>query len=281
LDYFNEVHLLFTVHEGKALAEFAQDLASVAGQRIMQYFNQLTSESIQHKGIRNLVTIADQESERYLTEQLEKYYPSHGIYAEEFTHKTTSSGYCWHIDPLDGTTNFRHHYPFFCVSLGLEFEKELVLGVIYAPYLREMFVAYRGGGAFLNGQEIRVSSEDQLIKSLLATGFSYNRNETLDNNIGNFSRMVLQVQDLRRGGSAALDLAYVACGRFEGYWEMHLSPYDVAAGTVLIREAGGLVTDLKGGNDFLYGGQILASNGKIHPFIQKQLDPFPSKGEKG
>ncbi|MEK7486045.1 MAG: inositol monophosphatase family protein [Planctomycetota bacterium] len=257
--------------EGQHLLQFARQTAEEAGKIIMKFFGNLSSENIQNKGRRELVTEADKQSERYIVQQIEQYFPQHSILAEEFTVKEANE-FCWHIDPLDGTTNFRHAYPLFSISMGLEIAQELVMGVVYAPYLREMFFALKGHGAFLNQTPIQVSPETQLINSLLSTGFGYNLNETQNNNIANFSRLLLESQGIRRGGSAALDLAYVACGRFDGYWELHLKPYDVAAGTVLVQEAGGKVTDFSGGNNFLYSGQILASNGKIHSLIQSRLD---------
>lgn len=260
--------------EGRELLTFAQETAREAGKIIMEYFGNLSRDAVKHKGKRELVTEADQQSEKYITQQIEKKYPNHSIWAEEFTHKEAPSEFRWHLDPLDGTTNFRHAYPLFSISMGLEIAGVLTLGIIYAPYLQEMFFATQGYGAYLNQKRIHVSQETELIQSLLATGFSYNRNETRNNNIGNFSRMILEVQGIRRGGSAALDLAYVACGRFEGYWELFLQPYDVAAGVVLIREAGGLVTDFSGRDEFLYSGQIIASNGKVHTAIQSRLDPI-------
>ena len=172
--------------------------------------------------------------------------------------------YKWIIDPLDGTTNFAHTFPMFCVSIGLEVRGEIRVGVVYDPVRRELFAAERGRGATLNGRPISVSRTDQMDRSLLVTGFAYNVRRVAENNLDHFSNFILRSQGVRRTGTAALDLCYVASGRFDGYWELNLSPWDTAAGTIIAKEAGAAVTDFDGAPFDVYQKRIVASNGRIH-----------------
>jgi myo-inositol-1(or 4)-monophosphatase len=220
--------------------------------------------TINYKGEINLVTEADKISEEMITSKINTLFPDHDILAEEFTDKESGSDFRWIIDPLDGTTNYAHGYPYFCISLALERLNTVILGIVYDPMLDEMFVAEKGKGAFLNGREIHVSNTHNIIKSLLATGFPYDIRNDSDNNLNYFNAMILKAQAIRRAGSAALDLAYVAAGRFDGYWELKLNPWDIAAGWLLAEEAGGIVTDMGGGHYYLESSSILASNGRIH-----------------
>jgi myo-inositol-1(or 4)-monophosphatase len=219
--------------------------------------------SIAYKGDFDLVTQADRRSEALIVSRLQKYFPGHAVAAEEGTGKDTASDYRWHVDPLDGTTNFAHHYPCFCVSMALTYKKELQLGVIYNPVYDELFTAARGEGACFNGKKIHCSKIDALKNSLLCTGFP-NHNREANPNFHFYWDFTLRSHGVRRDGSAALDLAFVAMGRFEGFWEFGLNPWDTAAGVMLVEEAGGKITDMQGQPYTLGGPSILASNGLIH-----------------
>jgi myo-inositol-1(or 4)-monophosphatase len=219
---------------------------------------------ISYKGDINLVTEMDMRSERVIVETLRNAFPGHGIVAEEETDLRNDSGFRWIIDPLDGTTNYAHGYPCFSVSIALEHRDDVIVGVVYDPMRNELFSAGKGGGAFLNGKPIRVSKIDALIQSLLSTGFPYDRKTSDKNNMNYFHDLLMASQEVRRDGSAALDLCSVAAGRFDGFWELKLKPWDVAAGSLIVREAGGVVSDLAGNPASLDAGEILASNGRIH-----------------
>jgi myo-inositol-1(or 4)-monophosphatase len=221
--------------------------------------------AVRHKGETNLVTEVDLASEELIVSRIRRAFPDHAILAEE-AQPVRPSGRAptWIIDPLDGTTNYAHGYPAFSVSIGLEVDGALELGVVYNPNLEELFEAQRGKGAQLNGAPIRVSSTSSLSESLLATGFPYDIRTTNVTNLDNFAAFSLQARGVRRAGSAALDLCYVAAGRFDGFWELKLSPWDCAAGYLMVREAGGMVTNLKGEPGSIYEPESLASNGCIH-----------------
>jgi myo-inositol-1(or 4)-monophosphatase len=219
---------------------------------------------ITYKGDINLVTEMDMRSERAIVATLRKAFPEHGIIAEEETDLRNDSGFRWIIDPLDGTTNYAHGYPCFSVSIALERQGEVIVGVVYDPMREELFSAQKGAGAFVNGKGIRVSSVDTLIKGLLSTGFPYDRKLSGKNNMDFFHDLLMASQEVRRDGSAALDLCSVAAGRFDGFWELKLKPWDVAAGSLIVNEAGGVVSDLAGNPVGLDAGEILASNGRIH-----------------
>lgn len=226
---------------------------------------------ISYKGDINLVTEMDTRSERAVVETLRAAFPDHGIVAEEETTIRNGSGYTWIIDPLDGTTNYAHGYPCFSVSIALEHEGDVIAGVVYDPMRDELFAARKGEGATLNGKAIGVSDTDTLIKSLLATGFPYDRKTSEKNNLDYFHDLLMASQEVRRDGSAALDLCSVAAGRFDGFWELKLKPWDVAAGSLIVREAGGMVTDLSGGPFDMHAEEILASNGRIHKQMVEAL----------
>ena len=224
---------------------------------------------ISYKGDINLVTEMDMRSERAVVETILASFPGHGIIAEEETSIQNESGYRWIIDPLDGTTNYAHGYPCFSVSIALEHEGEIIAGVVYDPMRNELFAARKGKGAALNGRPIRVTAIDTLIKSLLATGFPYDRKESEKNNMDYFHDLLMASQEVRRDGSAALDLCSVACGRFDGFWELKLKPWDVAAGSLIVREAGGTVSDFSGKRFSVHDEEILATNGRIHqPMVE-------------
>jgi myo-inositol-1(or 4)-monophosphatase len=216
------------------------------------------------KGDKNLVTEVDREAERLIVEHLLACFPGHTIIAEEGEHPAGDSPFRWIIDPLDGTTNYAHGFPWFCVSIGLEAEGELAAGVIYNPLSDELFTATRGGGAFMNGRRLQVSARSPLKNTLLGTGFPYDCATDPANNFANFIAFQKAARGIRRAGAAALDLAYVAAGRLDGFWELKLKPWDVAAGVLLIREAGGMVTTFDGSAYDVFNDRILATNGLIH-----------------
>ena len=219
---------------------------------------------IEYKGEINLVTEADRMSEDMIVSRIRKAFPDHDLQMEESSEINNGSPYRWIIDPLDGTTNYAHGYPVFCVSIALAFEGEVRLGVIYHPMMDELFVAEKGQGVTCNGAIMCVSETADSSKSLLATGFPYDIPHTEQDNIGNFIAMAKRVQAIRRAGAAALDLAYVAAGRFDGFWELKLAPWDLAAGCLMVTEAGGVLTNIDGGPFLLSSPHVLASNGKIH-----------------
>ena len=248
---------------------FAVDLARKSGDLLKEKFNK--THTIHYKGEINLVTEADKLSEDLIIETISHNFLDHGILSEESPAITGAGKLRWIIDPLDGTTNYAHGYPFYCVSIALENEGEVVLGVVHDPMREEMFVAVRGEGAFLNGKKLAVSNCDHLSKSLLATGFPYDIRESKENNLDYFNSMAINVQAIRRAGAAALDLAYLAAGRFDGFWELKLKPWDTAAGSLLVKEAGGVISDIAGEKWNLQSPSILASNGLIHEQMIKVL----------
>lgn len=221
-------------------------------------------KQIEFKGENDVVTALDKESEEIIKEILLREFPYIGVLAEEGGESGDASVGRWIIDPLDGTNSFSHGIPHFCVSIALEINGELKVGVVYNPCLDECFTAIKGKGSYLNNKRLTVSSAKELQKSLLATGFPYDKAHREDNNIDNFGNLLLKCQGIRRMGSAALDLCYTAAGRFDGYWELHLKPWDTAAGVLILTEAGGKVSDFKGGTYSIYGSELLTSNGIIH-----------------
>lgn len=246
--------------------------AEAAGAVLSGFLGRLDPSRIGTKSAaRDLVTEADLASERVLVERLRTAFPEHAIESEEEVRDPASARPRWFLDPLDGTVNFVHGLPCFAVSMGLWVEGVPEVAVVHAPRLAETFHAVRGGGAFLGAERLTVSPATTLGASILATGFPYRRHELANNNLANFTALFLDVRDLRRMGSAALDLAYVAAGRMDGYWELHLAPHDVAAGGLLVREAGGIVSDLDGGEDWLRGGHIVAAGPGLHGILRARL----------
>jgi len=241
--------------------EAAVEIAREAGKVLCEELER--PPAIAYKGEFDLVTQADRRSESVIVSGLQKYFPEHAVAAEEGTGKETASEFRWHVDPLDGTTNFAHGYPCFCVSMALARKNELLLGVIYNPVYNELFTATRGKGAFLNGERIRCSKINALKNSLLCTGFP-NHDRQAHPNIHYYWDFTLRSHGVRRDGSAALDLASVASGRFDSFWEFGLKAWDTAAGVIMVEESGGKITDLKGQPYQLGGASILASNGLIH-----------------
>jgi myo-inositol-1(or 4)-monophosphatase len=254
--------------DAAAALAFAVDTARAAGEVILGHDGlrpgAQRGQAARMKGPRDPVTEADVAAERLIVGRLRERFPGTAIVAEEETRDRDESGLTWYVDPLDGTVNFSQAHPFFAVSIALYRGKEPLVGVVHAPRLQETFAARAGGGATLNGEALAVSDVTQLSDALLSTGFAYRRNELPDSNVGHFDDFIMRVRDLRRGGSAALDLAYVAAGRLDGYWEPHLNSWDVAAGALLVREAGGRVTDMAGGQDWLSGRSILAAPAALH-----------------
>jgi myo-inositol-1(or 4)-monophosphatase len=226
--------------------------------------NQGKRKRIRYKGEINLVTEVDFLSERAILRIIKRNFPEHSILTEETIGQRGDSPYCWIIDPLDGTTNYAHDFPVYCVSIALQKEKEIILGVVYNPLLKELFLAEKGGGAFLNGKRIFVSKTKRLSQSLLATGFPYDIRTSKENNLNYFTRFALKAQAIRRAGSAALDLCYLAMGRFDGFWELKLSAWDTAAGVLMITEAGGMITDFSGAKFDIFSKRMVASNTRIH-----------------
>ncbi len=243
-------------------AAVATEVATEAGAFLMTRFR--TRFSVSHKGAIDLVTEVDLEAEDLIISRISCAFPNHTVLAEEKHADGRAGGYRWIVDPLDGTTNYAHGFPFFAVSIGVEVEGEVVFGIVCAPALQETFTARLGRGAQCNGAAIRVSSTEALGKSMLATGFPYDIRTSPVNNLENFREFSLRALAIRRAGSAALDLSYVAAGRFDGFWELKLHPWDVAAGYLLVREAGGAVTDFHGEHGSIYIPEALASNGLIH-----------------
>ncbi len=219
---------------------------------------------IQFKGDIDLVTEVDKASEKKVLSHLKKKFPKHAILAEESGAFSQDSDFKWIVDPLDGTTNYAHGYPFFCVSIGLEYEGKPLLGVVYEPILKQLFVGLRGKGSTLNGKKIAVSQTSSLSRALLTTGFSYAFKTKKENNLNHFENFLRASQAVRRDGAAALDLCYVACGRFDGFWEFDLKPWDTAAATVILEEAGGQVSLRDGRPYSVYAPEIVASNKKLH-----------------
>lgn len=219
---------------------------------------------IDFKGETNLVTEVDRACEALIVEMVRGAFPGTDVLAEEDTYESKHSTVKWIIDPLDGTTNYAHGFPWFCVSIALETEGEVTVGVIYHPMMDELFTVIKGEGAFINGRKLQVSSRQPLRSCLLATGFPYDRTRRNENNLENFVNFQLAARGVRRAGSAALDLAYVAAGRLDGYWESKLNPWDVAAGALLVVEAGGTVTNFAGGEYSVYTPRIVASNSLVH-----------------
>jgi len=269
----------------------ASAIAREAGARLKEFFVQ--GVKTEYKGDVDLVTVADRTSEKLIRERLAAAFPTHGIFGEEGTRDRLASEYRWYVDPLDGTTNFAHGFPHFCVSLGLEHrpagllpeqDGTLVAAVIYDPLLDEMFTAEKGRGALLNGKPIHVSPTALLAESLIATGFPSQKRH-LSPNIHFYQEFTLRSHGVRRAGSAALDLAYVAAGRFESFWEFNLNPWDTAAGFLLVEEAGGMITGFSGDKYKLDSREILASNGLIQDellhlfkemFAGRDLAPIPT-----
>jgi myo-inositol-1(or 4)-monophosphatase len=252
------------------------DIARESGALLMEHFRKHVK--IEYKGDVDLVTIADRQSEKLIRERIRARWPSHDILGEEGGLHDQGSDYRWYVDPLDGTTNFAHSYPVFCVSLALEHAGKRTAGVIYDPTRDELFAAELGGGAYLNGERIHVSNTGGLAESLVATGFpSHKRHQ--NPNIHFYHQITLRTHGVRRAGSAARDLACVASGRFDAFWEFNLNPWDTAAGVLLVEEAGGQVTNFQGGPFQITSRETMASNGLVHePLLREFKAIFEGRG---
>lgn len=261
------------------ILNIAIQAARRAGNIILKYSDQIDRLSIESKGRNDFVTEVDRQAESEIISAIRRAYPDHSILAEESgLSENESSPYKWIIDPLDGTTNFLHGYPQYAVSIGVLKNKKLDQAVIYDPLRDELFVASRGEGAKLNDRRIRVSQAKKLENALIGTGFPFRDFEYLEVWIDSFRALLPKTSGVRRAGSAALDLAHVACGRLDGFWEIGLSPWDISAGCLLIQEAGGLVSDFAGEQDFLNSGNVVAGNPKIHEAVfQIIYDKLPEK----
>ena len=266
--------------------EGLEPIAREAGALLMSYFDRQIK--IEYKGDADLVTAADRAAEKLIVERLQARWPEHGIVGEEGTRTETGADYRWFVDPLDGTTNFAHGYPVFCVSIALaRKDDQLEAGVLYDPTRNELFAAERGHGATLNGKPLLVSKTARLAESILGTGFpSHKRHQ--NPNIHFYQQLTLRSHGVRRAGSAALDLANVAAGRYDGFWEFNLNPWDTAAGVLIVQEAGGTVTRFDGTPFRLDSREVLATNGLIHEevltnfreiFAGRGLEPLPSAVE--
>jgi myo-inositol-1(or 4)-monophosphatase len=275
-------------------AKIAEGIARETGELLRGFYER--GVAMEYKGDVDLVTEADRASEKLIGERLKAALPEHGIYGEEGTRDRMGSEYRWYVDPLDGTTNFAHGFPVFCVSMGLERrapglaeneDGEIVAGVIYDPLRDEMFSGWRGGGAWLNGRRIAVSKVETLQESLIATGFPSHKRHSSPN-VHFYHEFTLRSHGVRRAGSAALDMAYVACGRIDGYWEFKLNPWDTSAGFLLVEEAGGTATHFDGGRFTLDSREVFATNGLIfgemkHLFVEmfagRGLEAIPTPAE--
>ena len=275
-------------------AKAAAEIAAQAGELLRVYFER--GVATEYKGDVDIVTEADRAAEKLIVAQIGAQFPDHGVFGEEGTRLALDREYRWHVDPLDGTTNFSHGFPVFCVSLGLEHrphqlreeqDGELVAGVVYDPLRDEMFAAERGKGAWLNGRRLQVSRVEQLQESLLATGFPSSKRHASPN-IHFYQQLTLRSHGIRRAGSAALDLAYCAAGRIDGFWEFNLNPWDTAAGALLVTEAGGEMTRFDGTPFLLDSQEILATNGRItgellnffkDMFSGRGIEPVPTPAE--
>lgn len=239
-------------------------IAKESGEIIRQAHGTRFLVEIKSNNVKNLVTEVDKKSEKTITDFIRKKYPSHSILAEESGERKSSSEYLWVIDPLDGTTNFAHGLPIFSVSIGLQYKGETVAGVVYDVMRDVIFSAEKGSGAFENGKKIFVNSNESIEESLLVTGFPYNVAENPEKVFERFIEMLKVARAVRRLGSAAIDFCYVANGVFDGFWEVHLNPWDICAGKLIVEEAGGKVTDFNGNQISIFNKTILSTNGKIH-----------------
>lgn len=256
------------------ISQSVSELARKAGAFIREEGRTFSREKVEQKGFNDLVSYVDKGAEELIVQGLGEILPHAGFITEEGTKADSGKELTWIVDPLDGTTNFVHGIPVYAVSIALANRNEILVGVVYEINLDECFAAYKGSIATCNGQPIRVSKSAELANSLVATGFPYDGGGKTDKYLDLLKFFLQNSHGLRRLGSAAVDLCYVACGRVEGYLEYNLQSYDVAAGTLIVQQAGGKVTDLKGGNNFIFGGQILASNGKVHQELLDAVDAY-------
>jgi len=259
------------VPKGPKMLTLAIEAAREAGKFLKYSIGRTRNVQIKRGEERNLVSDIDKASEEKIIDIIKRHYPTHAILAEESGARESTAEYKWVIDPLDGTTNYLHGVPIYCVTIGIERQGEVIAGVVYDPNLDELFTAEKGSGAYLNGKRMRVSRTTKLINSLLVTGFPYDISKNPDHAVEHFLNFLMESQGIRRLGSAALDLSYVAAGRLDGFWEVNLNPWDMAAGVLMVKEAGGTVTDFSGATSTIYEKQVLASNGIIHEVMLNVL----------
>ncbi len=252
------------------MISFLKNLIIRAGEICINDQSRLNSADLEFKNPKDLVTITDKKVESFLIHEIEATYPEHDILGEETGRSGRSSRFLWIIDPIDGTTSFFHGQPFYAVSIALKKDEEIILGAVYAPVLGQLFHGEMGKGAFLNDLPIKVSNTDCLIDAVMATGFACLRAGLNNNNLVHFNTIVPQLRDIRRYGSAAIDLCYVACGKLDGFWEMNLNIYDIAAGALILKEAGGDISDFFGDCNYPEKG-IVAANSHLHPLLIKML----------
>ena len=261
------------------ILEVARKAAEIGGEILLQAFGKLHQKQIALKGVGDYVTEIDRESERAIIDIIKEKFPDHVIHAEESGKENRESSYRWLIDPLDGTANYVQGIPIFGISIALMKENETLMGLVSYPERDEMFWALKGGGAFLNGREIHVSAKSDMSRVMLASGFPWRSKNYLDSYLASFKELFRSVAGVRRMGSAAIDLAYTACGRFDGFWEMKLKPWDISAGILLVEEAGGVVTDFKGEKGYAESGNVVAGNPFVHEKILKTIQPYLSQIE--
>lgn len=257
--------------QSKGALNVAVDAALEAGKFIAQNITQLDRIKVSKKSSNEWVSEIDVLAEQRIIEHLAESYPDYAVLAEESGSTDSESDYCWIIDPIDGTHNFLHGHPNFAVSIALKHLDETLIGVIYDPLRNELFTARKGAGAQLDGRRIRVSETSRLNESLLCTGFPYREQAEVKTWLKTFARVLPRAQSVHRTGSSVLDLAYVAAGRYDGFWEMGLKPWDIAAGALLVKEAGGLITDLSGDVDVFKSGNIVAGNPRVHEKLSQLL----------
>jgi myo-inositol-1(or 4)-monophosphatase len=263
--------IVYSAHEEEAmneqLVETAINCVKAGGTVLLSYYRKLQSLRIESKGRYDYVTEADFAAQEEIVNLIRDSHPGHDILAEEDERRPSQNANRWLVDPLDGTTNFIHGFPAFAVSVALEHKDSIVLGAVYDPCRDELFLARKGLGASLNGSPIRVSARSTLNEALVATAFPWRERSILSRYLDAFTQVFTKVSDIRRGGSAALDLCYVACGRCEGFWEAGLSPWDIAAGHLLVREAGGIISDFSGESNHIWVGDVVAGNPHVHGFL--------------
>lgn len=248
--------------------------ARKAGDYIVRYIDRLESVRVGRKEQNDFVTEVDQGAERIIVEEILRAYPSHAVLGEEYGMQNNEEGdseYVWIIDPLDGTTNFIHGFPVFAVSIALQQNGRTIAAIVYDPTRQELFTAARGKGAFLDRRRIRVSKHGALKHALIGTGFPFRKGQDIDQYMAMFRSVMEKTSGIRRPGAAALDLAWLAAGRIDGFWEMGLKPWDLAAGCLLIEEAGGMVTDFSGNGDYLDSGDVVAGGMKVHSALLQEL----------
>ena len=258
------------------MTNIAARAAREAGTLLLRYFNRMENIPVEEKQANDFVTEVDRASEQIIIQAIRKAYPDHAILAEE-SGGHAGNDYLWIIDPLDGTTNYLHGFPQFSVSIALQHRGDLVAAVVHDPLRDETFSAHKGGGAYLNEHRIRVSKRKNLHGALLGTGIPYRDRRFVDQYFGMMKALIKDTAGVRRPGSAALDFAWLAAGRIDGFWELGLAQWDFAAGTLLVREAGGTVTDLSGGERHFETGNVVAGNVKVHPLMLERIRPFLSE----